>query len=47
MSAQSGNITRQKWLMLRAFLIGQSLAGNPTALKLLKDMPRNTGKVSA
>ena len=38
---------RQKWLLPRAFLIGQALAGNPTALKLLGDLPRNMGEVKA
>ena len=47
MNAQPEKVTRQKWLMLRAFLIGQAASGNLTAMKLLKDMPRNTGKVSA
>ena len=36
-----------KWRGLKAFLIQQALAGNDTAWKLLKDLPKAIERVNA
>ena len=46
-SNSSLSISQFKWKKLRAFLIEETLEGNATAWKLLEEIPKNTGEVSA